>query len=180
MTTKTVWSLTDVQSWFLGRLPDGWFTEAPDVSADREEILVLGTLKQPELAGGADDPDGSDQLEVACRARISGFREDTREQRMRIADEAEGLWGRKVSWSASCGPVEQVFTTQSVPVMTRLRMPERRTLDTLIDAGVAKSRSEALAWCVRLVGRHQREWIDQLREAMTKVEQVRSDGPDLA
>ena len=180
MTTTAVWSQADVQSWFVGRMPDGWFSEIPAVSADREEILVVGALNPPTLAGGADNPVEPDQREGACRARISGFREDTREQRMRMADEAERLWGRKVSWGASCGPVEQVFTTQSVPVMSRLRMPERAVLDTLIDAGVARSRSEALAWCVRLVGRHQGEWIDQLREAMTTVEQVRSAGPDLA
>ncbi len=63
--------------------------------------------------------------------------------------------------------------------MTRLRFDERAVLDTLIDAGVARSRSEALAWCVRLVGRHQSDWISQLRDAMAQVEQVRSDGPDL-
>ena len=39
-------------------------------------------------------------------------------------------------------------------------------LDTLVDAGVARSRSHALAWCVRLVGDHEGEWIDQLREAI--------------
>ena len=98
---------------------------------------------------------------------------------MRIADEAELLWGRKVSWGARCDEAEVVFTNQAVPVMTRLRMPERGVLDTLIDAGVARSRSEALAWCVRLVGRHQAEWIDQLREAVGRVEQVRAEGPDL-
>jgi len=178
MTKTRVWSIEDVQSWFVGRVPDGWFGEVPRVVADRDEILVVGTLGVPELAAEPDSgqPD-SGQLEVSCRARIAGFREDTRDQRMRIADEAELLWGRKVSWGATCGEIEQHFTTQSSPVMTRLRMPERAVLDTLIDAGVARSRSEALAWCVRLVGRHQGEWIDQLREAMSHVEQVRADGP---
>jgi hypothetical protein len=170
-----VWSVTEVRSWFAGRLPDGWFPEPPEVSADREEILVVGVLESPaaasELAG--------DEAEVAHRARIDGFREDTRDRRMKIAAEAEVLWGRKVSWGARCGEVEELFTTHSAPVMTRLRMPERAVLDTLIDAGVARSRSEALAWCVRLVQRHQGEWIDQLREAMSHVEQVRSDGPTL-
>ena len=61
--------------------------------------------------------------------------------------------------------------------MTRLRMDERAVLDTLIDAGVARSRSEALAWCVRLVGTHQADWIEQLREAMAHVEKVRAEGP---
>ncbi len=169
-----MWSLTEVQSWFVGRLPDSWFAGVPVVSADRDEILVVGRLPEPE------NLEDETQKAVACHARIAGFREDTREQRMRIADEAEILWGRKVSWGAGCGEAEERFTTQSVPAMTRLRMDERAVLDTLIDAGVARSRSEALAWCVRLVSRHQGEWIEQLREAMAHVEHVRSDGPDRA
>jgi len=52
-------------------------------------------------------------------------------------------------------------------------------LDTLIDAGVARSRSEALAWCVRLVGQHQADWIAELRDALTTVERVRAGGPDV-
>ena len=61
--------------------------------------------------------------------------------------------------------------------MTRLRMPERRVLDTLVDAGVARSRSHALAWCVRLVADKQDEWLKDLREALTNVEKVRGEGP---
>lgn len=172
--TPTVWTLADVQAWFAGRIPDGWFTEAPTVTADREEILVVGTVARPTVPEGTDASGAT----VAERARIQGFREDTRAHRMRIADEAEVLWGRKVSWGARCGAAEELFTTQSVPVMTRLRMDQRAVLDTLIDAGVARSRSEALAWCVRQVGSHQREWIDQLREAVEQVERIRADGPD--
>jgi len=172
---KRVWSVPEVQSWFAGRLPDQWFVSVPEVVADREEILVTGTLSVPELPPTA----SADQNEVACRARITGFRVDTRDQRMRIAAEAESIWGRKVSWAAAGGPGDEQVTPQSVPVMTRLRMEERAVLDTLIDAGVARSRSEALAWCVRLVGRHQGDWIDQLRQAMAQVERVRADGPEL-
>jgi len=61
--------------------------------------------------------------------------------------------------------------------MTRLRMRERRTLDTLVSAGVARSRSDALAWCVRLVRDHEGEWIDQLRDALVAVEEARATGP---
>ena len=68
-------------------------------------------------------------------------------------------------------------STLSLPVMTRLRMPERSILDTLVAGGVARSRSDALAWCVRLVGMHQAEWIQGLREALVKVDEVRSKGP---
>ncbi len=176
MRSKTVWTLDEVQAWFSGRMPATWFTGPAEVTADREEVLVVGALGDPDLPADASD----EAREVARRARIKGFREETRAARMRIADEAEVLWGRKVSWGARCGEVEEVFTTQSVPVMSRLRMSERAVLDTLIDAGVARSRSEALAWCVRLVGRHQSDWIDQLRDAVAQVERVRADGPDVA
>jgi len=161
-----------LQGWFAGRLPDGWFAGPPAVSHDRDEIVVVGTLPTPDTG---DAP--AETVAAACRARIQGFREDTRTLRMRIADEAEARFARKVAWGARCGDEEELFTTLSVPVMTRLRLPERQVLDTLVDAGVARSRSHALAWCVRLVGDHEGEWIDQLREALVHVEKVRSEGP---
>jgi hypothetical protein len=164
---------TDLRGWFAGRCPGEWFSAPPDVTADREEILVVGPLSEPDL--GADSDEST--REAARAARIQGFREDTRERRMRIADEAERRFGRKVAWGAECGDVRQVFTSLSVPVMTRLRISERRVLDTLVDAGVARSRSDALAWCVRLVRDHEGEWIDQLREALVHVQQVRDEGP---
>jgi hypothetical protein len=162
-----------LQGWFAGRLPDGWFVGAPEVTADREELLVVGTLAEPELPGDAT----AEARSSALQARIQGFREDTRQQRMRIADEAERRFGRKVSWGAVCGDQRHLFTTLSVPAMTRLRMPERRVLDTLVDAGVARSRSHALAWCVRLVAERQDDWLKDLREALKQVEQVRGEGP---
>ena len=163
----------EVQGWFSGRLPDGWFTGAPEVSVDREEILVVGTLPDPEVA-----KDSAPEVVASAReARIDGFREDTREQRMRIADEAQHRFGRRVSWGATAGDVRKLFTTVSMPVMTRLRMSERAVLDTLVDAGVARSRSHALAWCVRLVGENQTEWIENLRNALVAVEKARSEGP---
>ena len=164
-----------VAGWFAGRVPEGWFTGPPEVLVDREEILVLGVLAEPDVGHGDEDA-----RRAARRARIQGHREDTRQARMRIADEAEARFGRKVSWAARCGDDEVVFTSLAVPVMTRLRMGERRALDTLVDAGVARSRSEALAWCVRLVREHQGEWIDQLRDALVQVEAVRAEGPDPA
>jgi hypothetical protein len=169
-------STTDTSTlagWFAGRLPDDWFTTAPTVTADREEILVVGTVPEPDYPDGADDA-----AKAAARtARIKRFREDTREQRMTIADEAEHRTGRKVAWGARCGDDEQIFTSLGVPVMTRLRMQERQVLDTLVGAGVARSRSDALAWCVRLVRDHESEWIDQLRNALVAVEEARASGP---
>lgn len=161
-----------VGAWLAGRLPDGWFTGAPEVIVDRDEITVVGQLTAPATAG-ADAPAVSE----AEAGRITCFREETREQRMAVAREAEHRYGRKVAWGAAAGDTRQLFTTMSVPVMTRLRQPERQVLDTLVDAGVARSRSDALAWCVRLVGRNSDGWLGQLRDAMQGVEKVRGEGP---
>ena len=46
-----------------------------------------------------------------------------------------------------------------------------------MEAGVARSRSDALAWCVRLVAQHQGEWLADLDAAMTAVRKVREQGP---
>lgn len=168
-----------ISAWFAGRIPDAWFASPVDVRVDREEVLVTGRLAEPNLAeGGGDEQAVGDARRTACASRIAGFREDTRDHRIRIATDAEHRFARKVSWAASCGEVEGAFTTAAVPVMTRLRMPERAVLDTLIDAGVARSRSEALAWCVRLVGRHQEDWIGQLRDALGAVAEARAAGPE--
>jgi hypothetical protein len=140
---------------------------------DREEILIVGNL--PDVDAGKDA--STDAVRAARAGRIKQHREDTRESRMAIAREAEHRFRHKVSWGATCGDVTELFTTLSVPVMTRLRMPEREVLDTLVNAGVARSRSHALAWCVRLVAQHQGEWIEKLREALTSVQEVRSQGP---
>ena len=165
-----------IRGWFAGQVPEEWFVAPVKVTTDREEIMIVGTLAEPRV-----DDDASDETkQVAASARIDKFREDTREARIGVAHEAEHLFGRKVSWGAVCGTVSRDFTRLGVPVMTRLRMPQRAVLDTLIDAGVARSRSEALAWCVRLVGKHEADWLEELREAMTRVEQVRAEGPDAA
>jgi len=173
MTKTRTTSDEELQGWFSGRLPTGWFTGPPEVASDRDEILVVGTLEEPDVGDGA----SAEATSAARAARIDGFRQDTREQRMRIAQEAQHRFGRRVSWGAQVGDARQLFTTASVPAMTRLRMPERRVLDTLVEAGVARSRSHALAWCVRLVAERQDEWLTDLRDALTHVERVRETGP---
>ncbi|ANY09849.1 hypothetical protein [Pseudonocardia sp. HH130630-07] len=166
----------DAAAWFSGRLPDAWFTGAPEVTVDRDEIVVVGEL--PPLEETHDDTDAGRADAAAAEAgRISRYREDTREQRMEIARQAEARYGRKVAWGVRLGGTREMFTTLSVPVMTRLRQPERAVLDTLVDAGVARSRSDALAWSVRLVGRHADDWLSELRSALTRVEDLRSQGP---
>ena len=163
-----------IQAWFAGRLTENSFEGPATVVVDDDEIFVSGQLPAVTLPEGAD----ADQQATAESARISGFREDTRTQRMRIAEEAQSSFDRHVSWGASCGSTSYSFTTLSVPAMTRLGLAERQVLDTLVDAGIARSRSEALAWCVRLVGRNEEAWINELRSAFEQVERVRSGGPN--
>lgn len=162
--------MDEVHGWMIGRLPDEWFDGDPEVSVDREEILVIGRLSAPS---GVEDAGAR----AAESGRIKRFREDTRRHRMDIADEAEERFGRKVAWGATCGETREVFTNLAIPVMTRLRQPERQVLDTLVAAGVARSRADALAWTVRLVGEHEEDWLKDLREALVAVQRAREAGP---
>lgn len=163
-------SEAELAGWLAGRLPGEWFTQAPEVHVDRDEITIVGRLSLDDIPQGVD-------RESAEHGRIKRFREETRDARIAIAREAERRYGRSVAWGVRAGESERLFTNLAAPAMTRLRQPERQVLDTLVDAGVARSRAEALAWCVRLVGQHQQEWINSLREALDAVEQVRRAGP---
>lgn len=168
-----------VAGWFTGRLPQEWTTVVPRISVDREEITVLLSVADPAL----DETARASEVAVAeARAgRAKAFREETRERRMEIAREAEHRFDAKVSWGVRVGDsspaYDELWTHVAAPVMTRLRQPQRLVLDTLVDAGVAKSRADALAWCVRLVGQHEDDWLGELREAMTAVTDVRAKGP---
>jgi hypothetical protein len=169
-------SIEGLAGWLTGRLPDAWFDDAPTVTVDRDEILIVGTVSSPEV------PEGSDEATKAAAeaGRISRFREETREERMAVARQAEHLFGRNIAWGAKAGTTTQVFTNASIPVMTRLRQPERVVLDTLVDSGVARSRSDALLWCVKLVATNTDAWLADLRAAMESVETIRQQGPTVA
>ena len=151
--------MSEIREFFEDRIPSEWFVGPPSIESDEEEILCVGAL-----------PSG---------ASVDGFREATRQERMALAREAESRFGRVVSWGVEHEGVTTLFTTHSSPVMTRLKLRERAVLETLIDGGIARSRSEALAWCVKLVARHQEDWLAELREALEAVEQVRVGGPSL-
>ena len=163
MTTET--KPFSVSNWLDGRLPADWFT-AVEVSLDREEITITGTIPTPE----ADSAEGQ-------AGRITRFREETRAARIEVARELEHRTGRKVSWAVTCGDTTESFTRLAVPVMTRLAQPQRRVLDTLVEAGVARSRSEALSWCVKLVAQHEGDWLTELDQAMSAVREARAKGP---
>ena len=166
-----------IAAWFTQRLPQEWTSAAaPDVTVDREEITVVLTLTAPETPEGATEAEKAEGL----AGLVARFREDTRDRRIAIAREAEHRFRRKVAWGVRVGDRRELFTHLAVPVMTRLRQPERQVLDTLVDAGVARSRSEALVWAVRLVGEHADAWLTELREAMAAVEEVRGRGPSVS
>jgi len=163
-----------ITAWVHGRLPDGWFIEPASVEVDREEIVIVGRLALPD---GVSKDTPADEAREAALGRISRFREETRDERIGIAREAEHRFERKVAWGAASGETRALFTHIAAPVMTRLRQPERQVLDTLVEAGVARSRADALGWCVRLVGEHTDEWLGKLREAMSDVQKLRTEGP---
>jgi hypothetical protein len=171
--------MTTISAWLSGRLPDEWFVEAPEVSVDKDEIVIVGRIPAPDATPAEETPHNETETETraAERGRIQRWREDTRAARIRIAQEAERQFDRKVAWGAACGETRVLFTHLSVPVMTRLRQPERQVLDTLVEAGVARSRSDALAWSVRLVAQHEADWIEQLRDALVAVQEARQAGP---
>ena len=159
-----------LRGWFAGRLPQDWFEGAPEVLLDREEITIIGRIPAPSVADDASDA----ERVAACAGRVKGFREETRGARIAIAREAERRFGRKVAWGVDCGDVRELFTTLSIPVMTRLRQPERRILDTLVDAAW-RARGAGLVRQAR--GQHADAWLDDLRDAMQHVERVRAAGP---
>ena len=163
-----------INAWLHGRLPESWSAiTPPSITIDRDEITVIVAVDAPVLDDSATDADRGE----AVAGRISGYREETRGQRMQIARETEHRYDRKVAWGVSVGDHTALFTHLASPVMTRLRQPERMVLDTLVAANVARSRADALAWCVRLVGRHSEEWLTELREAMEAVDRLRASGP---
>ncbi len=163
-----------LRGWFAGRLPDDLFESLSEVRVDREEITVIGRIPEPRLTEGASDA----ERDAAVQSRIQEFRERTRDDRIAVAREAEHRFRKKVSWGVACGDERALFTHVAAPVMTRLRQPQRQVLDTLVAAGVARSRSDALAWCVRLVGRHADDWLTELRDSLEHVQRVRAQGPD--
>jgi hypothetical protein len=164
--------IDEIKGWLTGRVPKDWFTGAPEVRADRDEVWVIGRLADVEVGEA-----GAEAGAAARAGRIKQHREDTREARIAISAEAQKRFGRVVSWGAQCGDVREMFTHLAIPAMTRLRLPEREVLDALVDSGVARSRAHALAWCVRLVRQNQGEWLKELKSAIEHVGAVRQQGP---
>src|SRR5260370_7436114 len=102
----------DISGWFASKIPAGWFAGPPEVLSDGDEILVIGPLPDVELAAGT-----SEEGRAAARsARIDRFREETRDERVRIAREAERQFRRKVARGPQAGAPPNAFTPPTVPL----------------------------------------------------------------
>ena len=96
--------LGTVKGWFGGRLPDGWFTGV-EVVVEDDQIVVLGSLPEVGLTAGS----SPEEKEGAAAGRIARFREETRSQRIGIAQEAEERFHKYVTWGARLGGVTKRF-----------------------------------------------------------------------
>jgi hypothetical protein len=163
-------NISEVQSWLQERLPEGLADGPPEITVYDDEVVVVIPLAAPpsdaELPG--------DERRQAEYAPITRRREETRPLRMKLARELQSRLGRPIAWGMRAGGSEALFTTRSVPVMTRLGRAERDVLDTLVAAGVADTRSSALAYAVRAFAAEHADWLDEVREALAQVEQVRA------
>ena len=149
---------TDAPAWFAGRLPDGWFTEDPEVIVDRDEVTVIGRLAEPERADG-------EEGDARGAGRAARFREDTRPERMRIAGEgAQARYGRTVSWGVQIGGERIMYTNLAVPVMTRLRQQDRQCSTRSSTPGVARSRPMRLRGLYASSVNTPTKWLTKLRE----------------
>ena len=79
----------ELKGWFAGRIPKDWFQSTPEVRADRDEIWVVVALADVQLPGDA----GPEAANAARSGRIKQHREDTRDMRMQISEEAEKRFG---------------------------------------------------------------------------------------
>src|SRR5438067_13892332 len=89
-----------IKGWFAGRLPDGWFSGV-DVTVEDNQIVVVGALPDKDLPATS----SSEEKERAAAGRIARFREETRGQRIGIAQEAEERFKKYVTWGGKLGGV---------------------------------------------------------------------------
>jgi hypothetical protein len=160
----------ELQQWIGERLPDGIAAAPPEITFYDDEIVIVVPLA--EDATGADAE--SEERRAAAYRLIAQRREETRSLRIKLARELQARLGRPVAWGMRAGSSEALFTTRSTPVMTRLGRAEREVLDTLVAAGVADTRSSALAYAVRAFAAEHTDWLAEVREAIAQVDQVRA------
>lgn len=166
-------SSSEIIGWVSGALPPDLYRGTPSIEVDRDEILVVGDVGAPEVPEGLD----AEGVAAAEAARISRFREETRDGRIAVARQAEARYDRPISWGATAGATTTRFTTVHARTATRLDLDQRRLLDHLVEAGVAKNRASALAWCVDLVQQNEEAWLTRLKESLETLNQTVREAP---
>ncbi|MDQ6772979.1 MAG: hypothetical protein M3024_08325 [Candidatus Dormibacteraeota bacterium] len=97
--------LDEISGWFAARVPGDWFTGAPTVALDGEQVVVTGALAAPSLPDGA-----SAGFRAGYEAaQIHSFREHTRRHRIGLAREVEHRYEVPVTWAATCGATTTTF-----------------------------------------------------------------------
>ncbi|HEU5102687.1 MAG TPA: hypothetical protein VFU22_26865, partial [Roseiflexaceae bacterium] len=137
-------NINELQSWLQERVPANVVSGPPEIAIYDDEAVIVLPLLLPELGRAPE----VEERRAAERELIAQRREETRPWRMKLARELQSKLGRAVAWGMRAGESEALFSTRSVPVMTRLGRAERDVLDTLVAAGVADTRSAALAYAV--------------------------------
>lgn len=159
----------ELVQWLAARLPEALLAAPPRLALYDDELVAVLSPLVPEL-----ESDDEDQRRGHERALIARLREETRPLRMRLAAELQPLLGRPVAWGMRLGGSEALFSTRTVPVMTRLNRREREVLDTLVATGVADTRSAALAYCVRVFASEHDDWLGEARAVAEQAQQVRA------
>jgi hypothetical protein len=159
----------ELVAWLTERLPANLRGAPPRVLLYDDEVIVL---LSPELVAQVEAEE--DARRASERALIERLREETRPLRMQLAELLQPSLGRTVSWGMRVGGSEALFTTRTLPVMTRLDRRERDVLDTLVAAGVADTRSAALAYCVRVFASEHDSWLHEVRGVLEQVQHVRA------
>jgi hypothetical protein len=144
-----------LQRWVAQRLPPDLAAGPPEVRRYADELVVMLQVATPATP---DEP----------AALIGRLREESRALRMQIAGEIERGQRLPVAWGMRAGDTEILFTSRTAPVMTRLARAERDVLDTLVAAGVAETRSSALAYTVRAFAAEHGEWLAEVRRVIAE------------
>ena len=158
----------ELKEWLLAQLPSVITHCETEVTSDEDEMLVILHLNTAGLG---------DMTDEACReedqALIAHHRAETKPLRIQLARDIRHLYGYTVTWGMRAGKTVQFFTNNQKPVMTRLSYQERRVLDTLIAANIANTRSAALSYIVRTFAAEHQDWLDEVQDALVRVEQLR-------
>ena len=162
--------IEELQRRIQERLPAQLLAGVPDISVYDDEVVVMLPIAADSLDSSLPD----DERRDAALRLIGRRREETRSLRIHLARDVQEVVGRPVAWGMKVGDTTALFTTRSAPVMTRLGRAERDVLDTLVAAGVADTRSSALAYTVRAFAVEHTDWLAEVRTAIEQVEQVRA------